>query len=281
MVAHFTFVVAEETFAAVGDRHTPLAFSHLPKTPSNSPSMGRTWRGASGCLAGIADEVEDGTKFFVGELEVGIGGGPAYGEDGEDAPTLDAFADEILTDVGQAGEIATGDASDDIIGEMWYACEHCEGLVDSLETLGIASHPVVVGLESVETEGDGAHACLDQTHKSFGGKGKSVGDHSPRESFGVDGCTAFFKVGAHEGFASRYDDEDLMGVGLCCDAVEHTEEVVLRHIGLCGLLGTVASAMTAAEVASEGALPKQLLQGMFLQHVLFAFAPEFERNLFS
>ena len=77
-----------------------------------------------------------------------------------------------------------------------------EGLVDLTETLGIASHPVVIVLQAIKTEGDGVHACLDKAHKAFGGEGKSVGDHSPRESFGIDGGTAFFEVGAHERFAS-------------------------------------------------------------------------------
>lgn len=248
VVAHFAFVIAQKSFTTVFKMDMPF-------------------------LAGGTDELEDGAELCIGQLQLGVGSCTTYWEDGEDAPAGHSLAKEVLTDVGQMVEDATGDASDDIVGEMGDASEHGECLIDPLETLRIATHPIVVVLQAVEAEGDGMHAGLDQTHKTFGGKGKAVGDHSPWESFGIDGGTAVFEVGSHERFASRDDDEDIVWIGLGGDAVEHSQEVVLGHVGLSGLSLTVASAMAAMEVAAEGTLPKQLLQGMFLQHVLFAFAP--------
>ena len=105
MVAYFTFIVSKEPFATVSDGQTPQAFCHLPKTPSNSPSMGRTWRGAGGFLTDGTNEIEDKAELFVGELQLGISSCTPYREDREDAPTGHTLADEILMDVGKFEDI--------------------------------------------------------------------------------------------------------------------------------------------------------------------------------
>jgi hypothetical protein len=80
----------------------------------------------------------------------------------------------------------------------------------------------------------------------------------------------------HQRFATGDDHKHLMGITTTRHTVEHTQEIVLWHILSAGECLTIATTMAAAQITAQGTLPEQLLQGMILQHVLFAFSPKFQ-----
>ena len=96
----------------------------------------------------------------------------------------------------------------------------------------MSTHPIVVILQTVDADCHRMHARLQQCLQFLGRQGQSVAHHAPRESTFVDATSAFHDVAPHERFASRYDDEHLVGIGLCSNRVQHSEEVLTRHVGL-------------------------------------------------
>ena len=68
-------------------------------------------------------------------------------------------------------------------------------------------------------------------------------------------------------------------VGLGGHAVQHAQEVFLRHVGgVCGLLA-VASAVPAVQVAPQGTLPEELPQRVLLHALVLDVAGDFQCQL--
>ena len=135
------------------------------------------------------------------------------------------------------------------------------------------AHPVVVCLQSVEADSDGMEPRFEQGTEAGRRESEAVGHHAPWESLGIDFGAACFQVVAHEGFAARDDDKDLVGVCLGCHAVEHAQEVGRWHVGLHGCHFAVAATVTAMQVAAQGTLPEELPQGVLADDVVFALSP--------
>lgn len=112
--------------------------------------------------------------------------------------------------------------------------------------------------------------------EALGREVQRIGDHAPGKTLLIDGPSAFLQVLSHEGFATRYDDEYVVGIGFGCNRVEHMQEILFGHVPLGGLHFTVTAAMTAMEVAAQGTFPKQLTQRMFAAHIILSLSPEFQ-----
>jgi hypothetical protein len=63
--------------------------------------------------------------------------------------------------------------------------------------------------------------------------------------------------------------------------VNHTEEVLGRHVGCYFAAGAVATTVETMHIATERGLPKQLLQRMQLLEILATQAFEFEDEAFA
>ena len=79
-------------------------------------------------------------------------------------------------------------------------------------TIGIAAHPVVVLLETVEAHGDAFQSGLDKFVEFFWGKEHTIAHHAPlKTSFGNLGATVC-QVLPHSRLAARGDDRHLRRV---------------------------------------------------------------------
>ena len=145
----------------------------------------------------------------------------------------------------------------------------------------MSAHPVVLFLESVQTDGSRVHAGTDEAFQPFGSKEQSVCHHAPRESFFVNGSSAFFQIFAHQRFASGQDDEYLVRVGVCGYIVQHPQEIFFRHVLVAGYLFAIASAMAAMQVTAQRAFPEQLPQRMFLDKVVGKLPVDFQPQAFA
>ena len=251
VVAHLSLIVAEKSLAAVVYLKFALA-------------------------AGLPNEVENAAELVAPELHDRIGSGSPDREHSEEPPAAHALGDEVRLDVMEFRVVTTVDAGDDIGHKSVHADYPGEGFVYSLETVGMAAHPVVIVAKAVETDGDGVHASLKQGVETGFRKEKAIGDHAPGESLVIDGSAAGLEIVTHKRLATRDDDEHGVGIGAGGNAVEHAEEVGEGHVlTSCNSL-TIAATMAAVEVAAQGTLPEQLLQGVVGNHVLLPTSPEFK-----
>jgi hypothetical protein len=63
--------------------------------------------------------------------------------------------------------------------------------------------------------------------------------------------------------------------------VNHTQEVLGRHVGCYFTAAAITTTMQAVDIAAKRGLPKQLLQGMQLLKVLAAKPLKLEYNAFA
>ena len=250
-VAHVALVVAQKPFAAVAGADAPVA-------------------------AGVADEGHEAVELVGRELEVVVADGAPGGEDGEEAPVRQAQLHQPVAELRQAADVAAVDAGDHVEEEPFVGNHHLHGLHRPSEALGVAAHPVVVVLEAVEGDGGGVHAAAQEALEALRREHHAVGDHTPGEALVVDGTSALLEVGTHRGLPAREDDEDVVRIGARCYLVEHAQEVLLGHIPCACRHLTIASAMLAAEVAAQGALPEELPQGMLVDVPLLYLAHRLE-----
>ena len=247
MVAHIALVVAEKALTAIADVDASL-------------------------LACRTDEVHDLTELLRPELEVGIAYGATRGEDGEEAPVLEAEADEEFAQLLQPPDVALVDTGDHIEEEVLPGNHQLDGIDGALVAEGVAAHPVMVVLKAVEADGGAVHAAAKQTLEALGRETHAVGHHAPGEALVVDSPSALLKVGAHERLAAGDDDEDLVGIRPLGHLVEDAQEILLGHVGRLGLHLAVASAMLAMEVAAQRTLPEELAQRMLGDEVILQLA---------
>ena len=252
-VAHVALVVAEEAFATVVGTYAPLQPRGL-------------------------DELEHAAELVVGEPHHRVLGRTSHREDAEQPPPAHALADEKLLDVGQVTVVAAVDAGDNVEHQPWRCHEHVDGLRHHGEAPFVAAHPVVVGFQAVQADGDAAQAGFEQSVETLARKEKAVAHHPPGESPFADFAAALFQVRAHEWLAAGDDHEHLARVGLGRNAVEHTQEVGKRHVLLLHLHFAVGAAMPATEVAPERALPEELAQRMLAALIGLVQAPEVKRQ---
>ena len=181
MIAHLAFVRTEEPVTAIVG--SDLAFK-----------------------AGLLDELHHLHELVVGELQVGVVGGTAKGENGEQPPKLDAQRDKIVAETGQVVDVALVHTGDDIPGESGMLLQGLHGHQHVFETQGVAAHPVVVVLEAVEADGDGLQAALHELVEPLGGERHAIGHHAPNEAPFGEGLATGGQVAAHRGLAPGGDD---------------------------------------------------------------------------
>ena len=90
------------------------------------------------------------------------------------------------------------------------------------------------------------------------------------------------KVGTHQRLATRYDNQHLMRINMRSDGlVNHTEEVLGRHVGCYFATAAITTTMQAMDIAAERGLPKELLQWVQLLKVLAAKPLKLEYDAFA
>ena len=224
-VTHLTLVVTEESFAAVVSPNAPF-------------------------LTYLFDKVEHTSELFIRQSHHRIEGSASNRENRKESPTLDTLGNQEFLDFIEILIVATGDTGNDIKHKAFCCNEHIDGLAHHLETLVVASHPVMVFFQAVEADSHRMHASLHKALKTLWCEMEGVGHHSPWESPLVDACATLFDVLPHQGFTSGDDDKHLMWIRLFRDSIEHSEEIFLRHIPLCILHLTVAATMAALQVTT-------------------------------
>lgn len=225
---------------------------------------------------GLCDELEHLDELLVRELQFRVVGGTSKGEHCEEPPFRYAQSDEEIAELGQIVDGTLVHAGDDVPGEFRVLFEGFDGVDHMFEALSMAAHPVMVIFEAVEADGDGAQAILAQLVEFLFGEQHAVGHHAPHEAFFGDFAATFGQIATHERFAARSDDHHARRIMAGPDVVEHFQEISDRHVGSLRECTAVATAMTAVEVAAQGAFPKQLSQLMFLNLLLTHSMVEFQ-----
>ena len=228
--------------------------------------------------SGFLDEVKHAAVFLVAEAHQRVVGSSPSRENTEQAPGFNTFLNKEVADFGQMGIVALVDAGDYIELDKRFGHQQVKSLTGSLETLMMATHPVVVVGQSVDAEGYGIEVGIEKPAEPFGGEQKSVGDHAPGETALMESASAFLQIGAHQRFAAGYDDKDFRRIGIGGYVVEHAEEVFLRHVGSLHDFTAVTPAMAAVHIAAQRALPEQLTQRVTVDDVTPDDAFHLERH---
>ena len=92
VVTNLLLIFAQEAFAGVADINDCLIV----------------------LLAALADKVEDATELLVGELQLGVVGGTAHGEDAEEAPGWYTSRHEVIFEFRQGGVVARVNTCDHV-----------------------------------------------------------------------------------------------------------------------------------------------------------------------
>ena len=255
-VANLAFVVAQKALTAVVGTYAPLQTCTL-------------------------DELKHAAELLVAQQHLGVFRSPSHGEHAEQSPPRDALSDEKLLDFVQMGIVAPVHTRHDVPHDVLCPHQHVDGLAHTGKAVFVASHPVVVFLQPVHADGDAVESGTKKSVEALPCQIKPVAHHAPGEALLVYLSTAFLQVVAHQGLTSRHHDEDLVGVSLCGDAVEHTHKVLLGHILLLHFHLAVAATVAAMQVATERTLPEELPQRMLLAYVVLAQPPQFQCQLMA
>jgi len=212
----------------------------------------------------IFDEVQQPAKLSVGELQFGVVGGTAHREDTEESPGGDAERDKIVFEFAEVGIVLRVDAGDDVPQDILLAGEQPDSLAGMGERLRVTAYPVVLLLLAVETDGDAVHAVGQQALQPLLVEQVSVGHHPPGILPAVQLQSHLLQVVAQQCLAAGEDDEDLVGVDMRRDGVDHLQEIFGGHILHVGQHLTVAPTVTAAHIAPQRTLPEERLERMQL-----------------
>ena len=88
--------------------------------------------------------IEHPTKLLICESHIRIESCATYWEDGKESPALDTLRNQELLDVIQLCVVAAIDTGDDVEDKTLCGDKHVYRLTHHLETLLVASHPVVI-----------------------------------------------------------------------------------------------------------------------------------------
>src|SRR5574344_193910 len=131
-------------------------------------------------LTTLYDEVEHLVKPLVGDEQVWMLLGTPGREDGEETPIAHACLVERVTELRKVVDIAVVHTSDHIPDDLSLTGQQTDSPHGGLIAVLIPSHPVVVVLQTIQTHGHAAKSCGTEAMEAFGGKGKTIRDHSPR-----------------------------------------------------------------------------------------------------
>ena len=208
------------------------------------------------------DEVEQFAELFIGEQQARITGSTPHRVDGKAAPMGDASLDEQLLDFIHSGQIATVYAGNHVpceVGDGLH-CLYCpQGGIKA--GAGIPE-PIVLLAHAVHIDGQGSDAGLSHLAGDGAVQDEAIGDQSPHEAALTYGPAAVHQVGTNQRLPTHRLDHHLLGVTMRRHLVQDRQEVGKRHIGYRRFLETVTAAMPARHVTAQGALPKQVPQGV-------------------
>ena len=242
-VAHIAFVWPQETLATVGGVYLSL-------------------------LACLADEVEQAPHLFACQLQFFVLSASSYRENRCQPPVGHTFINKVVTQLRQRVIVALMYTSHHVVSHNPVRHNHIDGLTCHTEAIGMSAKPGMLFFEAVEADGNGAETCLPELGEEFWCQVESVRHHSPREASLAEAFGALHNILSDKWLAAAQDDEDIARVSLLGDIVEHSEEVLLGHIGRRGDLPAVAAAMPAMDIAAHGTLPEHLTERMFSSQVL-------------
>ena len=254
VVAHLALILPQESFAAVARVDASL-------------------------LARLPDELHQATETLVAELKLGILSRSSHRKDSEKTPALQAERNQVLLELWQGVVVSVIDTCHDIELDLRFVCKDPDGLGCISETAFHSTHPFMLRLEAVKTDGGRVKPCTQESVDLARCHKKAVRDYSPREFHVVDGPSALFYVLAHERFASRDHDHHLVRVVVILDAAEHLRKILERHVLMLSRDLAVASAMAAFHVAAQSTLPEELPERVLLSLIQNELPLKFECKL--
>lgn len=141
------------------------------------------------------------------------------------------------------------------------------------------AHPAVRLFKAVEADGDAVEAGAAQRQKPFGRESQAIGYDASWQLAAKQLGSDLFQISAHGRFAARDDNVEAMALldgQVRQYGVDHTQEILGRHIGMCGRLLAVAAAVPASQVAAVGAFPEKLTERMLAPLLKLYVAEELE-----
>ena len=230
-------------------------------------------------LLDFADEVEHLAEFLVRHLEQRIVLGAALREHRRDTPTLHADFQQNVENLREFLEVLAVHAGHHVEGEPLRMGGHVNRAERAFKAMRVAAEMVVAVLQTVKAYRKRAEPCVQKLHETFGRHGKSVSHHAPGVAALLDFLAAFLEVGAHERFAAGNHHDEVLGVDVRGELVQHVHEVFAGHVGD-GVLDAVATAMQAVQVAAQCAFPEEVGEGVSLDFVVTVKAVSFESESF-
>ena len=153
-------------------------------------------------LSRLLQILKNATKLLIRQPHHRIKGCTTYREDSKEAPAPDTLRNQKILDFIEFWIVTTIHTCDDIKHETLSGNEHVDGLAHHLETPVVASHPVMVFLQSIKTDGHRTDTRPEQTLPTLGRQMQGIGDHPPRKSFFINGPSTLLKVKTHQRLTS-------------------------------------------------------------------------------
>ena len=200
-------------------------------------------------------------------MHLGIVLGPADGNDGKDAPLLDAERLQLVVQRVKLADAALVDAAHHVEVEPGFLRRDGDGPQRAPISTRAATHPVVILSYSVEADGQGTHASPHQFAVHGFVVEPAVRYHAPAYAPLPDRTSHLRNVGPQQRFAARKDNREFGRALFYRNGIERPQEVFEGHIHVLARRHTVTAAVAAVQVATRGTLPEQIIQLVDLHFV--------------
>ena len=256
VVPHLGLIPSEETLASVVTLDAPL-------------------------LAGCFDELHQPTILLGRQLECLILGSPTYGEDCEEPPRLATVLNEELFELREVFVIVSIYTRYHIVGNAFGGGYYVKGSDGVLPTIGVATDVVVLLFEAVNRHRDGAQTRSKECAHTLLGEEHTIGDNAPGVATLVELSAHLFEVFATESLATRNYHHHLVGIDVGGNLIHRCEEIFGGHIGGGRRGATIATAVATIQIATQGTLPKDFAQFVFLGQFALDTCKEIEGQTFA
>ena len=206
------------------------------------------------------DEFHERDEFPARKVHVRVGRRPADGDNGEQAPLLNAHILQDAVHAGKGCQVPLVHAGDYIGTEAGIFGKQADGPEGAAITPHPSAHPVVRILQPVETDGERAHSGSHEPGMHVFVVKPAVGDHTPVHAALSDFHADGFYVGPKQRLPSGENHQEVLGDVLLGKGIQRREEILQRHVLFPALNRAVAAAVTAVKVAAGCTLPKQVVQ---------------------
>ena len=212
-------------------------------------------------LSGRDDKVHQLAELFSIELQVGIIGSATDGLDAEKTPCLHLMLNEQLLHGLQLAEIHRADASDNVVSRQPFLIgKKVNGAKGVVETALAFSESIVRVAQTVEADGDAAHARIHQLFVHGLIVSPTIADNAPRESVLPQLSSAVGQVGTHQRLAACNDNQHRVAFEFGFKRFDGIQEILEWHVLVARRGQTVRAAVLAIEIASLRAFPKEVVQ---------------------